>query len=239
MNDAADAVTFYAPALFVLFFVMAAMALVIAPISWIYKSCSADPPAHDPQREVIVFQLRNLAGMLFLSLLFNVWRFLGGVPEGFLAFLPETLLLSFLVWRFLVHTRGQAGSPQSRLWRESARIALQFGLCLIGWAVTFAAGFSIYLVSLALQPGDGQSAATASGLLIGGLWIGTVVAAFFYFKARAPDPAEAMKGYKVHDLLWPVMLAFVALLVPLMVQDFANSKDFHEMMHSKRPPKRI
>lgn len=238
MNEAADAVTFYAPALFVAFFVMAAMALVIAPISWIYKSCSAHPPAHDPQREVIVFQLRNLAGMLFLSLAVNLWRAATGAA-GPMDFLPEAALLGLMIWRFLVHTRGQEGRPQSRLWRESARIALQFGLCVIGWVVTFAAGFSIYLVSLAVQPGDGQAAATAAGFLTGLLWIGTVAAAFFYFKARAPDPAEAMKGYKVHDLLWPVMLAFVALLAPLIVQDFGNSKDFQEMMHSKRPPKRI
>ncbi len=238
MNEAADAVTFYAPALFVLFFVMAAMALVIAPIFWIYKSCSAHPPAHDPQREVIVFQLRNLAGMLFLSLLANLWRAASG-DAGPLDFLPEAALLGLIVWRFLVHTRGQGDAPARQVRREALRTALLFVMCVAGWAVTFAAGFSIYLISLAFQPGDGQSAATAAGFLTGGLWIGTVAAAFFYFKARAPDPAEAMKGYKVHDLLWPVMLAFVALLAPLVVQDFGNSKDFQEMMHSKRPPKRI
>lgn len=237
MNEEA-AVTFYAPALFVVFFVMAAMALVIAPISWIIKSCSARPPAHDPRQEVMLFQLRNLAGMLFLSLLANLWRVVRGAA-GPLDFVPEAALLGLMLWRFLARPHGQEQTPAQRVWPEVLRIAAQFAMCLAGWAVTFAAGFSFYLASLALRPGDGYAAAMGAGFLTGGLWIGAVAAAFFLFKARAPDPAEAMKGYKVHDLLWPVMLAFVALLVPLVVQDFGNSKDFQEMMYSKRPPRKI
>lgn len=233
-----EQITFYAPALFVTFFVMAAMALVIAPIAWIYKSCSSNPPAYDPGREVFIFQFRNLAGMAFLSLILNIFRFIDGAPGGVLQFLPEGLLLAFMGWRFLVSSREHEGAPDRKILREAGRIARQFGLCLIGWTLTFAAGFTVYTIVITFG-GDGGLAAMSAGFLTGGLWIVSVAWAFFFFKKRAPDPATAMEGYRFYDLLWPVMMAFVALLVPLMIQDFANSKDFQEMMHSKRPPRRI
>lgn len=234
----AEPVTFYAPSLFVIFFLMAAMALVIAPLSWIYKSCSVDPPAHDPAREVAIFQFRNLAGLTAFSFVVNLVLFLKGVPGGFFTILPEVFLLGFMKWRFLVCTRGQGGLPSERLFREVRRIVRQFALCLIGWIVTIAAGAGAYLLLLALGK-EVSEAAMGAGFALGGLWIGAVVLAFYYFKKRAPNPAAVMEGYRFYDLLWPVMLAFVALLVPLMIHDFANSKDFHEMMHSKRPIRRI
>ncbi len=66
-----------------------------------------------------------------------------------------------------------------------------------------------------------------------------VSVAFFLKRPPVETLPEHIQRIKSYDLLWPVMLAYMLLLAPMTMQEIGNSEKFHEMMHSKRPPRKI
>ncbi|MCB9977011.1 MAG: hypothetical protein H6858_05400 [Rhodospirillales bacterium] len=232
---------FYLPPFFSAFCVLAAMTMVVAPIVWVRRCYSARPPAHDLGREVFILQFRLLAAVLFLSFILNLVRLAvtgGSVHLSFYNLLPELLLLGFMGWRYLKHTQDTKGAPGTRLLTEAGRILRVFALCLLGWAVTFAVGLIVLQVSLPVTH-DPEASMVAAGFAAGTSWVLAVTVAYYYRRPALESLPEQAKRYKSYDLLWPVMLAYILLLAPMLMQEIGNSDKFHEMMFSKRPPRKI
>ena len=221
------------------FCVLAAMTMVVAPIVWIRRCYSSAPPAHDLGHEVLILQLRTLAVVLVLSFLINLWRLGAGSPNvNGLSLLPEVLMLAFMAWRYVRLTREQGGEASQRLRAEAWRVLQQFGLCLTGWAATFGLGAGVYQLFFLATQSD-EISVTAAGFAAGIFWIVAVILAYFLKRPPAERLPEHIRRVKSYDLLWPVMLAYMLLLAPMTMQEIANSEKFHEMMHSKRLPRRI
>jgi hypothetical protein len=230
---------FFLPPFFTVFCILAAMTMVVAPIVWIRKCYSEAPPAHDLGREVLIRQFRTLAIVLVLSFLINLWRLAEGSPKASVTgLLPELLLLAFMGWRYLTHTKGTGLPKGQRLGAEARRVLRQFGLCLAGWAATFGVGAGVYWAFLLVTKND-EVSVTAAGFAAGIFWIVAVTVAYFFKRPPVDRLPEQMRRVKSYDLLWPVMLAYILLLAPMTMQEIGNSEKFHEMMHSKRPPRKI
>lgn len=230
---------FFLPPFFTVFCVLAAMTMVVAPIVWIRRCYSSAPPAHDLGHEVLILQLRTLAVVLVLSFFINLWRLGAGSPKvNGLSLLPELLMLAFLAWRYVRLTREQGGAASQRLRAEARRVLRLFVLCLTGWAATFGVGAGVYWFFFLATKSD-EISVTAAGFAAGIFWIVAVVLAYFLKRPPEEQLSEIVRRKKAHDLLWPVMLAYVLLLAPMLMQDIGNSEKFREMMHSKRLPRRI
>lgn len=213
--------------------------MVVAPIVWIRKCYSEVPPTHDLGREVLVMQFRTLAIVLVLSFLINLWRLVEGAPKASVnGLLPELLLLAFMAWRFLVHTKGTGLPKALRLRAEARRVLRQFLFCLAGWAATFGVGVLVYQGFLLVTKND-EVSVTAAGFAAGIFWVVAVTVAYYLKRPPVERLPEQMRRVKSYDLLWPIMLAYILLLAPMTMQEIGNSEKFHEMMHSKRPPRKI
>ncbi len=230
---------FFLPPFFTVFCILAAMTMVVAPILWIRRCYSEAPPAHDLGREVLIRQFRTLAIVLVLSFLINLWRLAEGAPKASVTgLLLEVLLLAFMGWRFLVHTKGSGLPKGRRLRAEARRVLRQFGLCLAGWAATFGVGALVYQGFLLVTKND-EVSVTAAGFAAGIFWVVVVTVAYYLKRPPVERLPEQMRRVKSYDLLWPIMLAYILLLAPMTMQEIGNSEKFHEMMHSKRPPRKI
>lgn len=88
------------------------------------------------------------------------------------------------------------------------------GLCALGWFVTISVGWALFLLS-----GDVMVSAFIAGLL----WL---VPVFGLYRLR---PAEG----RVYHYLWPVLLAYLVLLAPLMIQHNVNSEAWQLRKYEK------
>lgn len=100
-------------------------------------------------------------------------------------------------------------------------INIAFGWALSQTVQTFYASF--------LNQGDGVIFAT---LIIGGGWNLPII---LYYKKLS---AEQKKLTKLHSAMTPVLLAYILLLTPLMVQSIANSPKWDEIKHAPKPIKK-
>ncbi len=81
------------------------------------------------------------------------------------------------------------------------------GLCLAGWVFTFVCGFGLFALA-----GDLTFAVFISGLL----WL---VPIFVFYRRR---PASG----KIYNYLWPVLVAYMVLLFPLLIQKNINTEEW-------------
>lgn len=88
------------------------------------------------------------------------------------------------------------------------------GLCFIGWIITAFVGTVLFFLS-----GDLTFAVFVAGLL----WLAPV----FVFYRRMPADK------KVYNFLWPVMCAYLVLLLPLMIQKNINTDEWKERQYAR------
>ncbi len=109
--------------------------------------------------------------------------------------------------------------------------------CLLGWCVTMAFGSLIYMVCSYLTAMNSADFMVVVVFLTGLMW--AVVVALLYFKIlKEEDKRPVLQGKNVAAFLWPVLLAYFILLVPLVIQSTANSQEWQEAMRAK-PMKKI
>ncbi len=182
-------------------------------------------------------QLRTFYAILLTSVVINASMVLIGMVEVVYLkrLLPEFILLFVIL--FFIMKNVARGLRLSFLKQEAFRTVLQVFLCLAGWVISISFGvFVFYIVQMVT--GDPASAIPAAAFLTGGMWVLIVLYFFSSIKNGLDNIPDVMDNIKPYDLLWPLILAFMLLLVPMLLQDIGNSENFHEMMEAKPPLRR-
>ncbi len=88
------------------------------------------------------------------------------------------------------------------------------GLCMAGWCATLGSGFVLFAFT-----GDLTLAVFFAGLL----WLVPILG--FYRERRAEE--------KVYNYLWPILCAYLILLLPLMIQKNVNTEEWQERKYAR------
>ncbi len=208
------------PLLFVIC-AMSAMAFAVASYRWLW--CVLRDP--DSVRVGFVDAIKKgqkqaLICSMFLSIGVGVYDFV-------VAQLPLRLIGEF-VFLLIVGIMAFMRLKTIQAVLSSLKHALVFGcLCLIGWAILIAMGllisFVLKLIPTVTSAEYDVMVVFTTGLLLNApiLWLG-------YKILDNPKAQPLLKGKSPHTFLWPIMLAYLVLLVPLMVQDTISSKDWQD-----------
>ncbi|MCB1784340.1 MAG: hypothetical protein KDI13_10140 [Alphaproteobacteria bacterium] len=190
------------PPLFYLFCAMAAMGFVVSACLWLVRAWSGLEGA-DFSKRIWADQLHVFLGVCGLSFFYNFFQ----VVEG------GVLLAAAGIFAFGAYRAQERVAPA--LLGQVLAIAKMILLCFAGWAATF---LCVYLLSFVFPIFVGALIALCG-------WLAVVC--IFYM--RWPS---AQRSMKLHDVLWPVLMAYFLVLAPLQLQQFWLSKEWQDMRHA-------
>lgn len=227
-----EADTYQVPTLIYIFCVMSAMAFVVSGTVWMLRAYrTGQAPAQSYSDSVLEGQQDSFFCVIALSLFVGFYDYLfAGEP---LKIFGEISVL-ILACAYLLYRVRRQGLNVVLTIRQSLRRALVFGgLCLLGWALTVAFGFVLWQVLSLLSAINANDIVTVIVFLTAGMWVLPIMM-LGYKILRRDDARPALQGKSPHTFLWPVLLAYLILLVPLMVQQTANSDDWKMYRNAKR-----
>lgn len=227
-----EADTYQVPALVYIFCVMSAMAFVVSGTLWMWRAYkSGDVPKQSYTDAVFEGQQDSFFCVIVLSLLVGFYdHFFAGEP---LKIFGEITVLILACAYLFYKVRSQKLSV-SNIWGGSLQRVLAFaGLCFAGWGATIAFGFVIWSVLSVVSVMNATDMVTVVVFLTAGAWVCPIIM-LGYKILKKNEARPALKGKSPHTFLWPVLLAYLILLVPLMVQQTANSDDWKMYRNAKR-----
>jgi hypothetical protein len=196
------------------------MSVFLGTMFWLARLAFGFGNAFSLKETVGLWSARILAvlAMLSLGLMLTAWPGLANK----LSILPEAATLVLLAALFLL-TQKEKGFHG--LFFETAKALGVAVLCLAGWAVSFALGVLMYYVA-GLTQGPPWFPVFATGVL----WVAAFSALYAYahYKNRTG-------GLKFHQILWPLLLGFIFVMLPDLLEHLAHSPKVHEIMEA--PPR--
>ncbi len=110
---------------------------------------------------------------------------------------------------------------------------ISFGiLCFIGWGITIGIAYSTQHILKTIMVMSHSDIFLITFLLTGALWCAPPM--LLYRKILHTEELRPnLKGQSFHKFLWPLLFAYLSLLIPLLVQDIANSEKWRRMTNIK------
>ncbi|MGH1404817.1 MAG: hypothetical protein ACRBDL_11295 [Alphaproteobacteria bacterium] len=216
------------PALFYILCVMSSMAFVVCSTEWFVRALRSDSGTE------ISFSLHIWRGqgksflfVLIISLLVGLYDYVFADRPIFIAGEVSILLCTYL---YLLMRRKVDGAVQ--IWSfTKSYVSLGF-LCLFGWGATVVFGFVLMQVLQTISAVNNTDFFIVVIFLTGLLWNAPVL--MLYQKVLKDSVLRpVLKGQGFHKFLWPVLLAYTVLLIPLMLQQKVNSEEWKEMLRAK------
>ncbi|MCB1563439.1 MAG: hypothetical protein KDJ75_07690 [Alphaproteobacteria bacterium] len=217
---------FQVPLIFRALCYLGGMALFLSELIWLWHQ--SRPGATSKTRTLpgtaSLWSLRLLAALAIVSLLAMISGFRS--VEGFHEVFPELALLALIGCAFLLVRRGRGENAKAALKdlpRETLKALGVLGAALAGWAVSIALGWSVFQgLSLFAAP------PWIAIFIIGLLWNGPLIALFFKIRNHERAP-------KFQDLLWPVLLAYLLIMLPDFAEHLANSDKIQNLLNAPPP----
>lgn len=225
--DSPDA--YHTPTLLYLICVMSAMSFVVCAYRWLWQANRGAASVSGNTFEISVWrgQVLSFLFVMILSILIGLYDFY--VYAQPIQIYGEALILgAFFALSFAV------GAPDRlRCVGFVAREVLVLGgLCLVGWAVTIGSGLVFAEILKLVSVIERANFDVVVIFMAGALWNIPVLRGY-YRVLHNRDRRSALQGKGFHKFLWPVLLAYIVVLIPLMMQDISNSEKWHEMQNSK------
>lgn len=223
-NDA-----FHVPALFVFLCCFAAAAFLLGTYFWLWR---AGRVAHEEKfpslwSDIAAFQYYSFLSVVVLSCVMGVYDYV--VAGENLAIYAEGVIL------FLAMAAAFFRAGAARLLRL-IRSVFMFFIAVCGfWVISIAAGWLIFhgLYAVYSSFAPLESFSVVAVLCVGVAWIAPI----FLLYRRLSTPQR--RGVKFYQCLMPVMLAYLMLILPLFIQQTANSQKWHDLTHAKPVPRKI
>lgn len=224
MNDID--VFFQVPLIFRALCYLGGMALFLSELVWLWRQ--SGPGATGKTRTLpgtaALWTLRLLAALAIVSLL-AMLSGLRPVTHSYELF-PELALLALIgaVFFLVCRKRGEgARNALKNLPREALKALGVLSAALAGWAVSIALGWSVFqgIAVFAAPP-------WVAIFIIGLLWNAPLIALFFKIRNHESAP-------KFHDLLWPVLLAYLLIMLPDFAEHLANSDKIQDLLNAPPP----
>ncbi len=217
------------PALISLLSIMSAMTFVISSYYWFFSVIKT------PRKTTLTFtktiwiaQLYNFLFVMILSIIIGAYNYYVADKALHIGGEIGILLLSLLLcYKF----------NKSKIPTYIKTLFLIGTACFLGWILTSLIwlGFSQIFKTIFVMERSEYNIMTlfASGLL----WNVPIIIMFQKI-LKDDDMRPHLKGFKMHKFIWPIMLAYLALLMPLAIQDFVNSKEWKKIENHK-PIRRV
>jgi hypothetical protein len=228
MDKETTEILYQVPSSMYILFWMAGMAFVVSATRWMYNA-SRSPTPKQPNFVTYIWkdQILNLFFVCIASICIGILNLINSEPAAPLY--AEIFILG------LGSITAFALTPKQKilaLFQFYAR-TISFGiLCLIGWGITIATAFALqYLLKIiVLMSQDDYFFITF--MITGGLWCAPPL--ILYRKILHTDDLRAnLNGKSFHKFLWPMLFAYLFLLIPLLAQEVANSEEWRRMTNPK------
>lgn len=209
---------------------MSAMAFVLAPAFWLRRAAEGHE-AGTLEHTVWRFQIYALLATIFGFMIRNILTYSAAQPGDVGApppsLWPEPLILCTTALIFSIRRYRRGASVLRGLRQETVHIALLALACALGWAATAFAGWGLSVVLYGNR--------TIALFLAGTLWLAPSVILYRCLPEPQKRPAP-VKELKFHHILWPVMMAYLALLAPLQIQHLLNTEKWQKARSTKVLP---
>lgn len=217
--------TYHTPTLLYLICALSAMSFVVCTYRWLWQANRGS----GGKFETAIWR-GQVIGFLFvmiLSILIGLYDFY--VSARPIQIYGECLILgAFFALSFAV---GKSNRVRRVLF-VAREVFVLGGLCLVGWAITIGSGLLIAEILKLVSVIERADFDVAVIFLAGALW--NVPILWGYYRVlHNTDRRSALQGMGFHKFLWPVLLAYIVILIPLMMQDISNSEKWHEMQNAK------
>lgn len=221
------------PASMYLLFWMAGMALVISTYIWLYNIWKNPHQSHQSLKEhLLQDQITNLFAVCGLSIIIGAYDTIKfGTAYNITA---EIMLLS--AGSFGVMAFGK----NKRIEKLTLHIfkTIKLGtFCTLGWTITLAIGYAIYQVISISDIFVQQDKIMIATMITGASWCAPIIILHKKLTCNKTTNLSTtnknIKNKKLHNFLWPVLLAYFILLIPMITQEIANSREWRKMTNKK------
>lgn len=220
---------YQAPSLLILICIMSAMAFVMSAYMWLWHSMKDSEGARIGfVPSIIRGQFLGFIFIVILSLFIGVFDFhMNAQP---LRILGEIIILGTALAIPYVLTQKENRLPAVFFY---VREMLSFGvICLLGWVITIGLGYGVLQILRIVSVVNGADSSILVIFIPGLLW--NVPILWMYQKILKNEKTRSvLQGQGFRKFLWPVLMAYTMLLIPLMMQQIANSEQWNEMKNAK------
>lgn len=224
--------TFQAPPILFFYAMLSAVSIILAMLRWIWMMRDDNPMAGTLRYQVILAQIYVFIAITFLSLGLTLNAFFSAQSlNQEITIMPEIVVLSGASYFFGRHLRRSGVPIIKGLGKELLYVSAWFLLCILAWGGTIGAGFLIYEIVVFFSRNERDFipfAIFSTGLLWVVLPIVLRVLVLKYY-----EKSLALFKVSFKDLLLISALAFLILMVPLSMQEIANSPELLKMKYEK------
>ncbi len=217
------------PTLLYILCAMSAMAFLVSAYLWLWRGLyGKNELEFNPS--IYRGQIYSLLNVMVLSIAFGSYDYFFFKRELHIS-AEVVVLLSALAYAYI-----NIKSIEGRRFRAVLGLIVKvfsFGLfCVLGWVITVIIGMALmYLFDILNVPLVGNIDPNIV-FITGLLW--NVPILIFYIKLlKNPDKKEVVRLSAFHKFLWPVLMAYIILLFPLLIQQISTSETWQQMKNEK------
>ena len=224
------------PPLLVIFCAMSAMTFVIAAIGWIFSAGFAENEGRSLRLTIWKAQLLNFVAILIFSIFVTMHDAMYYQSNGNLT--GEIAAMAVIFIAFAFYCIRNKKNIFGGLWKSFKSMVMVVLMSLGGWgfSIAFYWGIAVLLIS-GLGTHRADELMVVPPFVTGLVWNVPIIWAYFYYKDK--KTASELSTQKLHNLLWPVLLAYVVMIIPLFMQQITHSKAWQEWQNSKPPISKI
>ena len=227
MNSSSD--MYHTPTLLYLICAMSAMSFVVCAYRWLWQICKRKDGASAGRFETSIWR-----GQMFSFLFVMILSIAIGLYDSYVYGSPIQIYGEFLILGVFFALSFAVGKSNRlhRVLSVAREVSFLGGLCLVAWAATIGSGLLIAEILKLVSVIERANFNVVVIFMAGALW--NVPILWGYHRVlRHSETRSALQGRGFHKFLWPVLLAYVVVLIPLMMQDISNSEKWHEMQNAK------
>lgn len=221
--------TYQTPALMFVICAMSAMAFVVCSYRWLCQSGKVSEIilSHGFERSIWQGQVVAFMFVMVVSIFIGLFDFYA--YERPIQIYGELIILTFFFTVIFLLDKSYSIFSVLRAVREIMCLGL---LCVLWWLVTVGFGLLIAQPLKLISVIDHENFNVIVIFISGALWNVPVLWGY-YSLLHNSESRGALKDKGVHKFLWPVLLAYMVLLVPLVTQDMVNSDEWNETRNIK------
>lgn len=212
------------PTLLYLLCAMSSMAFLVSSYAWLWNtSKNPEQPQPDFKSSIQKGQLYAFFGVMVLSIFIGSYDHFFNAQEihigGEIFILTAALIYAYV--------KSEGDHKITYLSRTILKVMFFGLLCVFGWCLTIILGY-VLTVSVGGTRGLDPNVVFLTGLS----WNIPTVVLYTKIVKKSGDNSP-YRASAFHKFLWPVLMAYTVLLVPLLIQQISVSEEWKQMKNEK------
>lgn len=231
MNTPSDPI-YVAPFILFLFFAMSAIAVVVAILRWTWLLRRDELGKLGVWTVILWGQINIFLGITVFSLSVALISFVYPFEDTtHVTIIPEILILSGAAYFFWRRSKRQNIGFGKTLSEQLRSVLFWVLSCILGWGISLGIGILIFYIVSFLARNNIDFVLVA--IMITGLLWNLPTLTFFYYIRRNYAKTTGLMRHSFQTVLMPMALAYAILMVPLAIQEAANSPEFQKQKYEK------